>query len=453
MLQRTFLLLLASLWALSTAAATTTMVEPGRLAAALAQAGPGDTLRLLPGLHPGPVRVDVPITLTAEPGAIIDGGGQGNSLTVTAPGVTLRGLDVRNSGASLFDQNTGIFLNKTATGAVVEGNRLTGNLIGIYAWGAADVLIRDNHVSGRTDLRLSERGNGIQLWNAPGTKVVGNRVDGGRDGIFVTTSHHNLFQNNHFTNVRFAVHYMYTNDSEVSGNVSEGNHVGYAIMYSQRLTVRDNISRQDRLHGLLLNYTNGSEITGNIIDGQFPQDDDVGTVEDTGDKDVPANDLDPTAPRSGTGKCVFIYNANKNVLAGNRFSGCEIGVHFTAGSERNVIAGNAFVANRTQVKYVGTRALDWSSNGKGNFWSDNAAFDLNGDGIADEAYRPNDVVDRIVWAHPQAKLLLNSPGIQMIRWAQKQFPALHPGGVVDSAPLMADPVPLPAPAKKEAHHD
>ncbi|HYH17438.1 MAG TPA: nitrous oxide reductase family maturation protein NosD, partial [Azospirillum sp.] len=86
-----------------------------------------------------------------------------------------------------------------------------------------------------------------------------------------------------------------------------------------------------------------------------------------------------------------------------------------------------------------TRFLDWSEKGRGNYWSDNAAFDLNGDGIADEAYRPNDVVDRVMWAYPSAKLLMNSPGIQVIRWAQKQFPALHPGGVTDSAPLMNPP--------------
>ena len=35
--------------------------------------------------------------------------------------------------------------------------------------------------------------------------------------------------------------------------------------------------------------------------------------------------------------------------------------------------------------------------------------------------------------------LLNSPAVQVIRWAQSQFPAILPGGVVDSHPLMAPP--------------
>ncbi len=117
-----------------------------------------------------------------------------------------------------------------------------------------------------------------------------------------------------------------------------------------------------------------------------------------------------------------------------------MGVHFTAGSERNEMTGNAFTGNQTQVMYVGTRSLDWSLRGRGNYWSDNPGFDLNGDGIGDTAYRPNDVIDQVLWRAPAAKLLMNSPATQVVRWAQAQFPAIHPGGVIDSAPLMTPPV-------------
>jgi len=146
--------------------------------------------------------------------------------------------------------------------------------------------------------------------------------------------------------------------------------------------------------------------------------------------------IEDNVVENGKTKCVFIYNSSKNTFRGNRFDGCDIGIHFTAGSERNKITGNAFVNNRTQVKYVGTRHLDWSLDGQGNYWSDNPAFDLDGNGVADTPYRPNDLVDQVVWAHPAAKLLLNSPAVQVLRWAQSRFPSLHPGGVVDSAPLM-----------------
>jgi nitrous oxidase accessory protein len=140
--------------------------------------------------------------------------------------------------------------------------------------------------------------------------------------------------------------------------------------------------------------------------------------------------------RGGREKCVFIYNANRNDLRDNWFEGCPIGIHFTAGSEGNTLTGNAFVGNRTQVKYVGTRFIDWAKSGRGNYWSDNPGFDLDGDGISDRPYRPNDVMDQVLWRLPAAKVLANSPAVQMVRWAQAKFPAVYPGGVIDSAPLM-----------------
>ncbi len=42
---------------------------------------------------------------------------------------------------------------------------------------------------------------------------------------------------------------------------------------------------------------------------------------------------------------------------------------------------------------MGTRHIEWSHEGRGNFWSDHPGFDLNGDGIADGVYRPNDLMD------------------------------------------------------------
>jgi nitrous oxidase accessory protein len=391
-------------------AATLVAAGGDHLQEAIAHAAPGDVLQLAAGVHAGPIRIDRPLSLVGEPGAVIDGEGRGSTIDVAAPDVTLRGLTVRNSGSD-DAMDAGIFLEKGADRAVVADDVIEHNLVGVFVHGAIGAVVRGNVIRGRTDLRLNDRGNGVYVWNAPGAEVIGNDISGGRDGIFTNTSRQDVFRGNRLHGVRFAVHYMYTNDSEVSDNVSTGNHIGYAIMYSDRLLIRGNLSEDDRDHGMLFNYANDSLIEDNVV--------------------------------RRSAKCVFIYNANKNRVTRNWFEGCDIGVHFTAGSERNEIAGNAFVGNRTQVMYVGTRSLDWSARGRGNYWSDNPAFDLNGDGIADTAYRPNDVIDRIVWSVPAAKLLLASPAVQMIRWAEAQFPALHPGGVIDSAPLMKPPA-IPA---------
>lgn len=136
------------------------------------------------------------------------------------------------------------------------------------------------------------------------------------------------------------------------------------------------------------------------------------------------------------GKCVFAYNANYDKLSANHFENCQIGIHFTAAIEGTSLHDNSFINNESQVKYVSTRFLDWSEGGHGNYWSDNSAFDLNGDGFGDSAYRPNGIIDQIIWRAPVSRLLMNSPAISIVKWAQAQFPAVLPGGVVDSKPLM-----------------
>ncbi len=399
-------------WLLQPAQAATIEVAAthGALARAIAAAAPNDVLELEPGVHDGPVTVDRPLTLQGEPGAIVDGHGLGRAIEVTAPHTTIRRLAVRGSGMALDRMDAAIFVDQQADGAVIEDNDIEGNLVGVYIHGAPNSVVRRNRIVGKVLAHLNDAGNGVYLWNAPGTQVLDNDISGGRDGIFTNASRANAFRGNVLHGVRFAIHYMYTNDSEVSDNVSIGNHAGYVIMYSNHLVIRNNRSEGDRDHGLLFNFANNSDIGGNAVRGG-----------------------------GGGEKCVFIYNANNNRFHANRFENCEIGVHFTAGSERNALSGNAFINNRTQVKYVGTRRLDWSEKGRGNYWSDNPAFDLDGDGIADEPYRPNDIADQIVWRYPAAKLLLNSPAMQALRWAQSQFPGLHPGGVVDSAPLMKPP--------------
>lgn len=432
---------------LAGAARAETTVAPGEdLQSAVDRTAEGDIVVLAPGTHQGPVRLSRRVTLQGEPGAEVVGSGRGSVVTVAAAGATVRGLTVRGSGRDLDEMDAGVFVERSATGAVVEGNRLEGNLYGIYLHGAANAVARGNVIVGIKEGRINDAGNGVSVWNAPGAKVLDNDISFGRDGIFVITSRQNEFNRNRFRDVRFAIHYMYTNDSQVVGNTSAGNAVGYAIMFSHGLTVRDNVSDGDRDHGFLFNYANGSQVVGNVVRGRLQPAARWALrgmrASETREHGLPA--ADEPAARSGAAKvapekCVFIYNANKNRFRDNWFEGCEIGVHFTAGSEGNEIVGNAFVRNRNQVKYVGTRYLDWSTGGRGNYWSDNPAFDLDGDGIADTAYRPNDLIDRVLWTAPQAKVLVNSPAVQVIRWAQAQFPALLPGGVVDSRPLMSPP--------------
>lgn len=379
-------------------------VMPGSdtLVRAIEAASAGDRLLLEPGTYAGGFTISKPLTIQGNGKAVVEGTGSGSVIRVHAADVTIAGMYLGGSGSDHQTIDSGVQLTKRAKNAVVRDNHLEGNLYGVDIHGARNALVANNTIVGRQDRLMNRRGNGIYVWNAPGAQVVNNSVRYGRDGIFVNSSRKNIFKNNRFEDLRFAVHYMYADDSEVTGNVSINNHLGYAIMFTSRVRIIGNTSVGDREHGIMLNYANDAVLEDNIV-------------------------------VNGGKKCLFMYNANKNVMRNNHFQGCPIGIHFTAGSERNRIVGNSFIGNRTQVKFVGSKHHVWS----GNYWSDHSAYDVNGDGTADQAFRPNDTMDQILWTQPSAKLLLGSPAVQLIRWAQKEFPALLPGGVVDDRPRMA----------------
>lgn len=390
--------------------AATHVVPPGAdLHQVIADATPGDTLTLSAGTYAGHLVIDKPLSLVGpdDRSAIIQGDGNGRVVAVHAADVTLQNLSIRGSGNELFSMDAGIFLDRSANNAVIAHNILTDNLIGILVRGPQNAMVRGNHITGKDFPRVAERGNGIQVWNSPGSQVIDNTIRLGRDGIYSESSRHNRFIGNDIADARFAIHYMYTQDSEIRDNIARNNDIGYALMFSDRLQVTGNIAIGNREHGLMLNSVKQSTVTGNAI--RYSE------------------------------KCTFLYGASINIFRENWFEGCLIGIHFTAGSERNKISGNAFVDNQTQVMYVSTRHLDWSEEGRGNYWSDNTAFDLDGDGIADTPYRPNSILDQVLWQAPMAKLLLNSPATQVVAWAQSQFPAIRPGGVIDSSPLMTPP--------------
>jgi len=391
-------------------------VSPGNgtLQHAIDSAQPGDTLQLVSGRYFGSINVNKSLTLlgvgtniNSGTGSVIDGENTSHVINITAPDVTIKGLNIQHSGSVLEDEDSGIFITKKGDRALVEANFFEFNQIGVFLKGPDDAVISNNVIIGSQFHRINDRGNGIYLWDTPGSIIKNNTIRYGRDGIFVNGSRNNIFSGNHISDLRFAIHYMYANDCEVSDNVSLNNHVGFALMFSDRITVRNNLSSGDDKRGLFFNFANYSVIEGNRV--------------------------------VGAEKCVFIYNANFNQINHNSFEECQIGIHFTAGSEKNEIYDNAFINNRSQVKYVGTRYIEWSKDGRGNYWSDNAAFDIDDNGIADQIYQPNDLVDQIVWRHPLAKLLLNSPSVQVLKWAQSEFPGIHPGGVTDSAPLMSPP--------------
>jgi nitrous oxidase accessory protein len=146
-----------------------------------------------------------------------------------------------------------------------------------------------------------------------------------------------------------------------------------------------------------------------------------------------------------------VYLSQGNTITNNLMMQSRIGIHVTAGSDSNAIYGNAFVDNQTQVMYVQNNPEEWSLHRRGNYWSNYLGWDLNGDGIGDVPFRPNDGVDVLLWKYPDARVLMSSPSILLLRYVQRSFPVFTPPSVRDSFPLMRIPENLRAKADDPRH--
>lgn len=421
MKQLTGLLLL--LFVAAVTAAEPVEVSPGALDQAITEASEGDVLMLEPGVHHGPFEIHASITLKGTRDAILDGGGEGTVLSLYEPDIRVRGLTLRNSGANLTDHDAAVLVAGEAAGSRIEDNRIHARGFGIWLDGTRDVRVQANQITGDAGIRSQDRGNGIHLFNVSGAQIINNRVCQTRDGIYIDVSNGNRLEGNELCDQRYGIHYMYSHDNEIVGNRTHGNRTGFALMQSRGLEVRENRSENDQGYGFLMNYLTHSRILNNRAIGVR-----ASTSSGSG-----------TAIQGGEGKGMFVYNAHQNKIRGNLVAQSDIGIHLTAGSENNELYGNAFISNRTQVMYVANREQEWSRDGRGNYWSDYMGWDMAGDGIGDTPYQPNDAIDRVLWKYPSARVLINSPAVQLLRWVQRAFPVLRPSGVTDSAPLMRPP--------------
>ncbi|TXH91295.1 MAG: nitrous oxide reductase family maturation protein NosD [Rhodoferax sp.] len=394
-----------SLWlAMAGAQAATVQVRAGDdLQAAIRAARSGDVLEIAPGTYHGNFVVDKPLTLRGVQRPVLDGGLQGDTVRVTATDVVLEGLQVRNSGADLNAQNAGVYIQPGAHRAVVRDCGLSYNLFGLWIEKAQDVRVEGNTITGKRDLNSSQRGNGIQLYNTTGARIIGNNIGFVRDALYVDVSHRAEFRGNKLHHSRYGTHYMNSYHNLWEDNDSFYNRGGLALMEVRDQLIRNNRTWGNSDHGIMLRTVQDSVVEGNVV--------------------------------AGNNRGFFIYDVEYVKVLNNLVVDNYVGTHLSAGSTRNVVEGNDFISNREQVRYVGARDEVWGQ-GRGNHWSNYLGWDKNGDGVGDVRYEANDMVDRLTWRYPSIKLLMASPAVQALRLVAQQFPVLRVPSVVDPKPRM-----------------
>ncbi len=398
---------------LPAARAQTGPITPFDLQAAVAAAEPGAVIEVPPGTYAGPLVIDRPLAVIAQGPVILDGGGGGDVIKITAPDVTVRGFEIRNTGISLDRENAGITV--LAPRAVLENNVLEDVLFGIYLKAAEDSVIRGNTIGGK-DLAVQRRGDGIRIWQSHRTVIENNIVTDSRDAVMWFSDEVHL-RKNRIINGRYGLHFMYSDGNLIEDNHLEGNSVGAFLMYSSNLILRRNVFARNRGpsgFGVGLKDMDGTSAEDNLFVGNR-----IGMQLDNSPSSIRIRDLYV--------RNVFAYN--------------DIGVAFLPAVERNLFRDNCFVENLEQVAILGGGRFggnDFTVDGRGNYWSDYRGFDLDGDGIGDLAYRADSLFENLMDRDPKLRLFQFSPAQQAVEMAARAFPVVRPQPKFsDAAPLMA----------------
>ena len=84
-------------------------------------------------------------------------------------------------------------------------------------------------------------GNGIHLWKSNHALIDGNHIQGHRDGIYFEFVSHSTVQNNlSENNIRYGIHFMFSNDDVYFNNIFRKNGAGVAVMYSKKVNMEWN---------------------------------------------------------------------------------------------------------------------------------------------------------------------------------------------------------------------
>jgi nitrous oxidase accessory protein len=242
--------------------------RPGAAQAALDSALAEDEVLLLAGVHAGPLLVARAVHLKGEPGAVVDGGGRGTVITVTAPGSVVEDLEIRRSGRKLITTDAGLKV-ETASGVTLRRLRLRDVLYGIYVERSDHIVVDGCHLTGTVTPSVGGEGNGIHLWYTHDAWLHADTVERFQDAVYLSFAYRTRVSESRFQDSgRYGFHTMYSQDNQLISNVFTRNIAGCAIMFSNRLEVDGNAfihNRGPRTYGLLLNDCADGDFRGNRV--------------------------------------------------------------------------------------------------------------------------------------------------------------------------------------------
>jgi nitrous oxidase accessory protein len=402
-------IVLTALLATRIAAAQSTLtVSPAghfrRVADAIAAATPGSRIVVTEGVYHEPtIVVNKRLTIEGRGDAVLDGDHERQIMTIAADDVTVRGLHFRNVGSSFTEDRAAIKVVE-ATGCSIERNRIDDAFFAIYLAKSNRCRIAGNVIRGRGATETSS-GNGIHLWTSREVVIENNYIAGHRDGIYFEFVHDTEVRRNvSERNLRYGLHFMYSDDCHYLKNTFRRNGSGVAVMYTKRVEMIGNQFEDNwgaAAYGLLLKEIEQPR----LIDNRFV--------------------------RNSIG--LFTDGTTRLEARGNTFVDNGWAVKLMSSTQDGEFTANSFVGNTFDVA---TNSRESRNRFNGNYWDEYEGYDLDRDGVGDVPHHPVRLFSMIVSANEPSLILLRSLFVTMLDAAERVIPALTPEALVDSAPAM-----------------
>lgn len=364
----------------------------------------GDTVLVEKGFYKeGNIIINKEIYFLGRDFPTIDGDRKFEVLSIKSSNVTVKGFKIQHSGYATMDDPGGIKVYDSHHVTIID-NLVYDNFFGIYIQYSKNCIIKNNKIIafGKEE---QEIGNGIHCWKSDSLQIIGNYVSGNRDGIyfeFVTNSV--IWRNISANNIRYGLHFMFSNDDAYFSNIFENNGAGVAVMYTKNVVMMNNTFKDnwgDAAYGLLLKDISDATIFNNRF------------INNT--------------------SAIFMDGGNRIIVEKNTFKTNGWGLKIQASCMENVIENNNFLGNTFDVSTNSTLVQNKFIS---NYWDKYEGYDLNKDGLGDVPYRPLSLFSVIVESNPPAMLLFRSFMVTLLDKSEKILPSLTPENFIDNTPLI-----------------
>ena len=375
-----------------------------KISQALSMANENDTLFIDYGIYKeGNIVISKSLKIIGINNPVLDGEGRFEIFTISANDILLKGIVFKNSGYSSMNDFASIKIID-ASNFIIEGNTIINASFAIHISNCTNFYVRNNIISGATR-EEQNTGNGIHLWKCSRAIIAGNTIKGHRDGIYFEFVTDSEIKNNYSAkNMRYGLHFMFSNNDTYTQNTFTDNGAGVAVMFSNHVNMIQNIFEKNMggsAYGILL-----KEISDGLISKNIFKDNTVG---------------------------IFMEGANRLEVKNNRFENNGWAFRIQASCSDITVIENNFKGNTFDIATNGSLVLNKFEN---NYWDKYEGYDLNKDGKGDIPFHPVSMFAMVTEEIPSSIMLYRSFMVILLERAEKAVPSLTPADLKDDKPLM-----------------